>query len=62
MPTYLITHTKGQQGDIAIDGDDLRLELDPGWARFYDDTGLCLAIPTGQVSTIQRIDGPAPEG
>lgn len=72
MPAYLITHKGGQRDDIHIDGDDLTLTFQHGWAVFTDTTGPCLAIPADRGATIQRIDpdqdgqetsdGPAPEG
>lgn len=69
MPAYLITHAKGQRGDILIEDPTLTLNIRDGWAILTDTNGIALAIPADHVATIQRVDeppepndGPAPEG
>lgn len=66
MPAYLVTHAKGQRGDMLIQDDALALALTDQWARFSDLHGIVLAIPIEHVASIQRVDeeqdpGPAPQ-
>ncbi|GHD70179.1 hypothetical protein GCM10010317_076930 [Streptomyces mirabilis] len=60
MPAYLIVHPRGQKkDDVLIEGDDLTLTFQAGWAVLTDAHGPCLAIPSGQGASIQRVDEPA---
>lgn len=65
MPKYLIVHPREQRRDDAlIEADDLTLRFEAGWAILSDTHGICLAIPSGQGASIQRVDEPqepAPE-
>lgn len=57
MPAYLIVHPHGQKRDDAlIEGDDLALTIQGSWAVLSDSDGICLAIPSGQGASIQRVD------
>ncbi|MGW2223796.1 hypothetical protein [Streptomyces formicae] len=67
MPAYLIVHPRDQRKDDAvIQADDLTLTIQGSWAILSDRDGICLAIPSGQGASIQRIDddpdgeGPTP--
>lgn len=57
MPTYLVIHPHGQKkDDVLIEGDDITLAIQGGWAVLSDARGPCLAIPSGQGASIQRVD------
>lgn len=57
MPAYLIVHPRDQRkDDILVEDDDLTLRFEAGWAILSDANGICLAIPSGQGASIQRID------
>ncbi|MFD1309865.1 hypothetical protein [Streptomyces kaempferi] len=57
MPSYLVIHAAGQKkDDILIEDDDLTLTFQAGWAVLSDSQGPCLAIPSGQGASIQRVD------
>lgn len=57
MPSFLISHAKGQQGDLLIEDDGLSVTFPNGWVAFTEATGtLALALPAEQVASIQRID------
>ncbi|MFD7705697.1 hypothetical protein [Streptomyces sp. NPDC059786] len=57
MPAYLVVHPRGQKRDDAlIEGDDLTLDIQGSWAVLSDRNGICLAIPSEQGASIQRID------
>ncbi|MFH8531503.1 hypothetical protein ACH4GE_24170 [Streptomyces tendae] len=57
MPSYLIVHSRDQRrDDVRIDGDDLTLTFQAGWAILTDTHGICFAIPSGQGASIERID------
>jgi len=57
MPAYLIVHPRDQRrDDVHIDADDLTLRFEAGWAILADTHGVCLAIPSGQGASIQRVD------
>jgi hypothetical protein len=57
MPAYLIVHPRDQRrDDVLVEGDDLTLCFEAGWAVLADDKGACLAIPSGQGASIQRVD------
>jgi hypothetical protein len=64
MPAYLIIHQQGKgKDDVLIEGDDLTLHFEAGWAVLTDTAGICYAIPAGQAASIQRVDDqqePAP--
>jgi hypothetical protein len=63
MPAYLITHPRDQKlDDLVIEDPTLTLRFEAGWAILADDHGVCLAIPSGQGASIQRVDvqEPAP--
>ncbi|MFD5577313.1 hypothetical protein [Streptomyces pseudogriseolus] len=63
MPAYLITHPRDQKlDDLVIEDPTLTLRFEAGWAILADDQGVCLAIPSGQGASIQRVDvqEPAP--
>ena len=63
MPAYLITHPRDQKlDDLVIEDPTLTLRFEAGWAILSDDHGVCLAIPSGQGASIQRVDveEPAP--
>lgn len=63
MPAYLVIHPREQhRDDLRIEGDDLTLRFEAGWAILADSAGVCLAIPCGQGASIQRDDEPRPEG
>ncbi len=64
MPRYLIVHPRDQrQDDLVIDDPALTLRFESGWAVLSDGHGVCLAIPSGQGASIQRVDvqEPAPQ-
>ncbi|MFG2352592.1 hypothetical protein [Streptomyces sp. NPDC048521] len=65
MPRYLIVHPRDQKrDDVLVEGDDLELFFTAGWAVISDTNGVCLAIPSGQGASIQRVGGeqePAPQ-
>jgi len=57
MAAYLVIHPRGQKkDDVLIQDDDLTLTFQGGWAVFTDSRGVCLAIPSEQGATIQRVD------
>lgn len=57
MPAYLVVHSHGQKrDDVLIEGDDVTLRFEAGWAILADTQGDCLAIPSGQGASIQRVD------
>lgn len=57
MPRYLVVHSQGQKrDDVLIEGDDVTLDFRDGWAVLSDSNGTCLAIPSGQGASIQRVD------
>jgi hypothetical protein len=57
MPAYLVVHPRGQQkDDVLVEDDDLTLTFEAGWAILRDGKGPCLAIPSGQGASIQRVD------
>lgn len=59
MPKFLIVHPREQRRDDAlVEGDDLALRFEGGWAVLSDGQGVCLAIPSGQGASIQRVDDP----
>ncbi|MDP5310389.1 hypothetical protein [Streptomyces poriferorum] len=59
MPAYLIVHPREQhRDDVHIEDPDLTLTFEAGWAVLTDSEGVCLAIPSGQGASIQRVDEP----
>jgi hypothetical protein len=57
VPAYLVVHPRGQQkDDVLVEDDDLTLTFEAGWAILSDSKGPCLAIPSGQGASIQRVD------
>lgn len=57
MTAYLIVHPREQRKDDAVIQDDnLTLTIQGSWAVLSDREGICLAIPSGQGASIQRID------
>ncbi|MFI1485772.1 hypothetical protein [Streptomyces sp. NPDC020747] len=57
MPAYLVIHPRGQKkDDVLLEADDLTLVIHDGWAIFSDSHGVCLAVPSGQGASIQRVD------
>ncbi|WP_458089489.1 hypothetical protein [Streptomyces malaysiensis] len=57
MPAYLIVHPRDQRReDVLIEDDDLSLSFQAGWAVLTDSQGVCLAIPSGQGASIQRVE------
>lgn len=57
MPAYLIVHPREQRrDDVLIEADDLALRFEAGWAILADTKGVCLAIPSEQGASIQRVD------
>lgn len=57
MPAYLVIHPRGQKkDDVLIQDDNLTLTFEAGWAILSDSRGPCLAIPSGQGASIQRVD------
>lgn len=57
MTAYLIVHPREQRkDDILIEDDHLTLSFEAGWAILGDGKGTCLAIPSGQGASIQRVD------
>lgn len=61
MPAYLIVHAREQsRDDVLIEADDLTLRFEAGWAILADSQGVCLAIPSEQGASIQRVD-PEPQ-
>lgn len=57
MPAYLIAHPRDQRrDDVLVEADDLTLTFQAGWAVLADGKGVCLAIPSGQGASIQRVD------
>lgn len=57
MPSYLVVHPRGQRkDDVLVEGDDVTLTIQGSWAILTDSNGICLAIPSGQGASIQRID------
>ncbi|AWT42567.1 MULTISPECIES: hypothetical protein [Streptomyces] len=64
MPRYLIVHPRDQKrDDVLVEGENLELFFTAGWAVLSDANGICLAIPSGQGASIQRVDvqEPAPQ-
>lgn len=63
MPAYLIVHPRDQRrDDVLIEDPALTLQFEAGWAILADSTGICLAIPSGQGASIQRVDEPEDTG
>ncbi|MEU2446039.1 hypothetical protein ABZ588_21295 [Streptomyces althioticus] len=61
MPAFLITHPREQKlDDLVIEDPTLTLRFEAGWAILADDQGVCLAIPSGQGASIQRVDEEEP--
>jgi hypothetical protein len=63
MPAFLITHPRDQKlDDLVVEDPALTLRFEAGWAVLADDQGVCLAIPSGQGASIQRVgvQEPAP--
>ncbi|MEV5414717.1 hypothetical protein [Streptomyces albogriseolus] len=61
MPAYLITHPREQKlDDLVIEDPTLTLRFEAGWAILADENGVCLAIPSGQGASIQRVDEEEP--
>lgn len=59
MARYLIVHPRDQRrDDVLIEDDGLTLRFEAGWAVLADSQGICLAIPSGQGASIQRVDEP----
>lgn len=57
MPAYLVVHPRDQRrDDVHLSSEDLALRFEAGWAIFSDSQGDCLAIPSGQGASIQRVD------
>lgn len=57
MPAYLIVHPRDQRrDDVLIEDPTLTLSFEAGWAILADNAGICLAIPSGQGASIQRVD------
>lgn len=57
MPAYLVIHPRDQRrDDMLVEDDDLTLTFQAGWAVLADSRGICLAIPSGQCASIQRVD------
>lgn len=57
MPAYLVIHPRGQKrDDVLVEGDDITLTIQGSWAVLTDSNGICLAIPSGQGASIQRVD------
>ncbi|MFH8804065.1 hypothetical protein ACH4F6_31505 [Streptomyces sp. NPDC017936] len=57
MPRYLIVHPRDQKrDDVLIEDPSLSLRFEAGWAILSDAGGVCLAIPSGQGASIQRVD------
>ncbi|GAA4824461.1 hypothetical protein [Streptomyces ziwulingensis] len=57
MPAYLIIHPREQhKDDVLVEDPHLTLTVTDGWAIFTDQDGICLAIPSGQGASIQRVD------
>lgn len=57
MPAYLIVHPRDQRrDDVLIEDDNPTLTFQAGWAVLTDSQGVCLAIPSGQGASIQRVD------
>lgn len=57
MPAYLIVHPREQRrDDVLIQANDLTLRFEAGWAVLSDTKGVCLAIPSDQGASIQRVD------
>jgi hypothetical protein len=64
MPRYLIVHPRDQRrDDVLIEDPVLTLTFQAGWAVLADGRGVCLAIPSEQGASIQRVDEeePAPQ-
>lgn len=63
MPAYLIVHPREQRrDDVLIEADDLTLKFEASWAILADGEGICLAIPSGQGASIQRVDSEGEPG
>jgi hypothetical protein len=63
LPAFLITHPRDQKlDDLVVEDPALTLRFEAGWAVLADDQGVCLAIPSGQGASIQRVgvQEPAP--
>jgi hypothetical protein len=59
MAAYLVIHPRGQKrDDVLIEGDDITLTIQASWAVLSDSQGVCLAVPSGQGASIQRVDQP----
>lgn len=63
MPAYLITHAEGRRGDMLVEDPTLTVDIRDGWAVLTDQHGIAIALPAGQIASIQRIDEeqPAPQ-
>jgi hypothetical protein len=65
VPRFLIVHPRDQRrDDVLVEDPALTLTFEAGWAILADDRGVCLAIPSGQGASIQRVDEeqePAPQ-
>jgi hypothetical protein len=63
VTAYLIIHPRDQRrDDMLIEGDDLTLTFQAGWAVLSDSQGVCLAISAEQGASIQRVDEEAEAG
>ena len=63
MPAYLIVHPRDQRrDDVLVEDDELTLTFQAGWAVLADGKGICLAIPSEQGASIQRVDEEQKEG
>ncbi|MFC9268928.1 hypothetical protein ACFTXJ_14295 [Streptomyces zhihengii] len=59
MPAYVVIHPRDQKReDIYVADPHLELTFTDGWAIFRDPHGICLAIPAGLGTQIQRVDEP----
>jgi hypothetical protein len=65
VPRFLIVHPRDQKrDDVLIEDPALTLRFEAGWAILADADGICLAVPSGQGASIQRVDEehePAPQ-
>lgn len=62
MAAYLVIHPRGQKrDDVLIEGDDITLGIQGSWAVLSDSNGICIAVPSGQGASIQRVDEPPEE-
>ncbi|MET9950167.1 hypothetical protein ABZ135_01280 [Streptomyces sp. NPDC006339] len=57
MPAYLIQHPlEKRREDVLVEDPNLTLSFQGEWAVFSDAGGVCLAIPSAQQASIQRVD------